>query len=85
MLSRVYSSPCVTGSMGMPTLAYSSLRAMASAQKCGGVHTKMIRNNNNALLVISPVTAVQPSIGGAAPAAPPMTIFCGVARFRNTV
>ena len=30
-----------------------------------------------------PVTAVQPKTGGAAPAAPPITIFCGVALFKN--
>ena len=47
--SRVKATPCVTGSIGMPTLAYSSLRAMASAQKCGGVHTNTIRNSSNAL------------------------------------
>jgi hypothetical protein len=32
-----------------------------------------------------PVTAVQPSTGGAAPAAPPMTMFWGVACLRNIV
>ena len=32
-----------------------------------------------------PVTAAQPNSGGAAPAMPPITMFCGVARFRNTV
>ena len=30
-------------------------------------------------------TADQPSSGGAAPAMPPMTMFCGVARFRKPV
>jgi len=40
--------PWVTGSMGMPTFAYSSRRAIASDQKCGGVHIKMIMNNTNA-------------------------------------
>ena len=34
---------------------------MASAQKCGGVHTKMIRNNSSAGGSTLPVTAVQPS------------------------
>jgi len=32
-----------------------------------------------------PVIAAQPSIGGIAPARPPMTMFCEVARFRYTV
>ena len=33
----------------------------------------------------SPVTAAQPIIGGNAPAAPPMTMFCGVRRFSHIV
>ena len=32
-----------------------------------------------------PVTAAQPIIGGKAPAAPPMTMFCGVARLSHIV
>ena len=32
-----------------------------------------------------PVTAAQPTSGGTAPAAPPMTMFCGVARFSQSV
>ena len=32
-----------------------------------------------------PVTAAQPSTGGMAPAAPPMTMFWGVARLRYIV
>src|SRR6185295_5631587 len=72
--SRVYSSTCsrvkgtpwVTSSMGMPTFAYSSLRAMASAQKCGGVHTNTMRNSSNAFASMLLVTAAQPSTGGAA-------------------
>ena len=32
-----------------------------------------------------PVTAAQPIIGGKAPAAPPMTMFCGVERFSHIV
>ena len=31
------------------------------------------------------VTAAQPSTGGAAPAAPPITMFCEVARLSHTV
>ena len=34
---------------------------------------------------ISPVAAAQPITGGSAPAAPPMTMFCGVRRFSQTV
>ena len=34
---------------------------------------------------ISPVTAAQPTSGGTAPAAPPITMFCGVRRFSHTV
>ena len=64
---------------------YSSRRAIASAQKCGGVHAKMIRNSSSAYGSTCPVTAVQPSTGGAAPAAPPMTMFCGVMCLSHTV
>ncbi len=34
---------------------------------------------------IVPVAAAQPIIGGKAPAAPPMTMFCGVRRFSHIV
>ena len=43
----------------------------------------VVSNNNKAFGSNVPVTDVQPKTGGAAPAAPPITIFCGVARFRN--
>jgi hypothetical protein len=58
---------------------------MASAQKCGGVHAKMIRNSSSACGSTLLVMAAQPSTGGAAPAAPPITMFCGVARFSHSV
>jgi hypothetical protein len=32
-----------------------------------------------------PVTAAQATSGGTAPAAPPMTMFCGVVRLSHTV
>ncbi len=32
-----------------------------------------------------PVAAAQPMTGGMAPAAPPMTMFCGVQRFSHMV
>ena len=34
---------------------------------------------------IEPVTAAQPITGGNAPAAPPMTMFCGVQRLSHIV
>ncbi len=33
----------------------------------------------------APVAAAQPIIGGTAPAAPPMTMFCGVVRLSHIV
>ena len=45
----------------------------------------MINTNKREFGSIEFVTAVQPSNGGAAPARPPITIFCGVARFKYTV
>ncbi|MNW11211.1 hypothetical protein D3C71_2086060 [compost metagenome] len=66
-------------------MAYSSLRWMARAQKCGGVQAKMISTSSSGSAVRWPVTATQPSSGGAAPARPPMTMFCGVARLRKPV
>ena len=35
--------------------------------------------------LIVPVAAAQPMTGGKAPAAPPMTMFCGVQRFSHMV
>ena len=32
-----------------------------------------------------PVTAAQPMAGGSAPAKPPITMFCGVRRFSQSV
>ena len=78
-------SPCVTGNIGTPALAYSSRRYSANAQKCGGVQAKIIKNSVSASAVTSPVIAAQPSTGGMAPDAPPMTIFCGVMGLRITV
>jgi hypothetical protein len=34
--------------MGTPAFAYSLHREIASDQKCGGVHVKMIKNSTNA-------------------------------------
>jgi hypothetical protein len=45
----------------------------------------MMRKRSIASVVTSPVTAAQPSTGGIAPDAPPMTMFCGVAGLRSTV
>ena len=58
---------------------------MLSAQKCEGVHKKIIKNKMIGSIVSVPVAIVQPITGGRAPAAPPMTIFCGVLLFSQTV
>jgi hypothetical protein len=64
---------------------YSSFLYKAKAQKCGGVQVNIIKNNITAIRSIWPVIAVQPSSGGVAPAAPPITIFCGVFLFKYNV
>ncbi len=46
---------------------------------------KITRNISTGASVTSPVAAAQPIIGGKAPAAPPITMFCGVARFSHIV
>ncbi len=43
------------------------------------------KNSNSECASTLPVKATRPSTGGAAPAAPPMTMFCGVARFSHSV
>ena len=58
---------------------------IASAQKCGGVQTKTIANSTHAASPTVPVTAAQPTSGGTAPAAPPITMFCGVVRLSHIV
>jgi hypothetical protein len=78
-------SPETTGSMGTPAAAYSSLRHSARAQKWGGVHRKMISDITQAATLMVPVTAAQAIRGAVAPAAPPMTMFCGVMRFSQAV
>ena len=57
----------------------------ASAQKCGGVHMKVRANISQGSIDIDPVAATQPITGGNAPAAPPITMFCGVERFSHIV
>src|SRR5438045_2058315 len=57
----------------------------ASAQKCGGVQKKITANSHQAGASSRPVAAAQPTNGGTAPAAPPMTIFWGVDRLSQTV
>ena len=42
-------------------------------------------NSTNGSTPTEPVTAAQPISGGNAPAAPPMTMFCGVRRFSHMV
>ena len=56
----------------------------------GGVNTDKIflyygSKSAKAAGATSPVAAAQPTIGGSAPAAPPMTMFCGVRRFSQIV
>ena len=82
---RVSRRPATTGSIGTPARAYSPARTSESAQKCGGVQTKMMANRIHGRSAVSPPTAAQPITGGRAPAAPPMTMFCGVRRFSPSV
>ena len=69
----------------MPALAYSSFISSESAQKWGGVQKKTIAKRKRAVPLSPPVTAAQATSGGTAPAAPPMTMFCGVVRFSQSV
>ena len=46
---------------------------------------KMMANSRIGMAESEPVTASQPITGGNAPAAPPMTMFCGVRRFSHIV
>ena len=80
---RVAASPATTGSMGTPARAYSSLRSKASAQKWGGVQKNTMRKRSRLSKPIEPVAAAQAITGGNAPAAPPITMFCGVRRFSH--
>jgi hypothetical protein len=83
--SVVAARPATTGSMGTPARLYSSVRLSDSAQKCGGVHRNTIRNRMIGSRPMFPVEEAQPTTGGSAPAAPPMTMFCGVCRFSHRV
>ncbi len=56
-----------------------------NAQKCDGVHKKIIKNKIKGSTEILPVAIVHPITGGNAPAAPPITIFCGVFLFNQIV
>src|SRR5947209_14862848 len=56
-----------------------------SDQKCGGVQKNTMKNRITAVPLTEPVTAAQPTSGGTAPAAPPITMFCGVRRFSQIV
>ena len=46
---------------------------------------KISENNAMEPNATSPVTAAHPTMGGKAPAAPPITMFCGVRRFSQIV
>jgi hypothetical protein len=61
------------------------LKSSASAQKWGGVQKKTIAKSTHASGLSEPVTAAQPTSGGNAPAAPPITMFCVVERFSHMV
>jgi hypothetical protein len=61
------------------------LNFIASAQKCGGVQKKITPNRTIAGQVTFPVTAAQPTSTGKQPAAPPITMFDDVRRFRPSV
>jgi len=45
----------------------------------------MIRKSRMLSRLTEPVAETQPITGGMAPAAPPMTMFCGVQRFSHIV
>src|SRR5207253_9021330 len=66
-------------------LPISSLISSDSDQKWGGVQKKTMKNRISAVPLTEPVTAAQPTSGGTAPAAPPITMFCGERRFSHTV
>jgi len=44
-----------------------------------------MRNRTSPSMLTEPVMAAQPIMGGKDPAAPPMTMFCGVRRFSHMV
>ena len=71
----VFSIPDVVGSIGILALQYSSCLNIARAQKCGGVHKKIIPKSIIGSKVKFPVAQINPIIGGIAQAAPPITIF----------
>ena len=79
------SSPWVTGSIGIP-----ALRVVVAARDRERPEVRRRpgeddQEQQQRVRIDGPVTAVQPSTGGAAPAAPPITMFCGVACFSQTV
>ena len=71
--------------MGTFALEYSISLYKASAQKWGGVHINIIKNNIIGKKLKLSETDTQPISGGNAPAAPPITIFWGVFFFNHTV
>src|SRR6218665_3936888 len=82
---RVNALPCVTGRIGRPDWRDSPTRDKGSAHKRGGVRQKKNRNRNSASGPAVWVIAAQPSTGGMAPEAPPITMFCGVRGLRVSV
>jgi hypothetical protein len=67
--------PITFGIIGIFAFSYSLEVTIANAQKCGGVHKKIIKNNKIGSSVIDASVDIQPITGGNAPAAPPITIF----------
>ena len=69
-------SPCTTGNIGISAFAYSSLKLMANAQKCGGVHKKRTTDRmSGAGENVFPVAA-EPTRTAKLPARPPIIHPC---------
>ena len=77
--------PFTTGNIGIFAFRYSSEEWSDNDQKWGGVHIKTIKNSNIGSNEMEGVTDTHPIIGGNAPAAPPITIFCAVRLLRYIV
>src|SRR4051795_13234314 len=68
---RVSVSPRTTGSIGTPTFSYSPFISSDSAQKCGGVQKKTMKNRITAVPLTLPVVAAHATSGGPPPGAAP--------------
>tara|TARA_B100000927_G_scaffold101531_1_gene82226 strand:- start:13793 stop:14101 length:309 start_codon:yes stop_codon:yes gene_type:complete len=81
----VYLLPEILGIIGILAFSYSLDVKIANAQKCGGVQKNIIKKRRIGSIVRGALVESQPIIGGNAPAAPPMTIFCVVLLFNQIV